>query len=123
MSGKVQEPGSLALLITCASTEAIPRQMLAGSRQRLQLLKPFQGCTPGGACCTGVRQEEGCLRVLGAAEMARRNGLFGRKGSEAASLKPSEQAIHSIRCSPPVRDTQVSFCAYYAGSSGLKQQV
>ena len=72
---------------------------------------------------TGVRQEEGCLRVLSAAEMARRNGLFGRKGSESVSLKPSEQAIHSIRCSLPVRDPQVSFCAYYAGSFGVNQQV
>ena len=43
-----------------------------------------------------MRQEEGRLRVLSAAEMTRRNGLFGRKGGDPASLKPSEQAIHSI---------------------------
>ena len=42
MSRAVQKPASLALFITGVFTGALPVRMLAGARQRLQLLKPFQ---------------------------------------------------------------------------------
>ena len=61
--------------------------------------------------------------MLSAAEMTRRNGLFGRKGGDPASIKPSEQAIHSIRCSQSVRDPQVSFSTYYACSYMVQEHV
>ena len=54
----------------------------------------------------GVRQEGEHLRVLNAAEMAQKSGLFGRKGGGSASLKAAEQAIHCVRCSQPFKQVR-----------------
>ena len=55
-----------------------------------------------------MREEGEQLHVLSAAQMAQKNGLFGRKGSDSAKIKASKQAIHCVRCSPPVQGDEVS---------------